>query len=235
MKHRYLLIIYLILTIINLFAEWSAHQTLIYVSKPLLLTILSLWFYLNIKSHWSAFSVFVLLGLIFSVGGDTFLMFEENGNADTAIWFLLGLGCFLLTHLFYFLGFLKYPDKSKGFITKKWWWAIPFVLFYIGFNYYLRNDLADLQLPVLVYSGVITLMAITALNLKGKDILEKHFWWIFGGVLLFMLSDTVIALNKFKSHEVAIPQPRLAIMVLYLLGQYLIASGTVKAIQRQAA
>ncbi len=229
MKYTYLILLYLALSLILLFAELTHQQTLIYATKPLLLTVLSLWFYLNTKDWRTAFTTFVLLGLIFSIGGDTFMMFEESGDESTAIWFLLGLGCFLLTHIFYLLGFLKYPDRSKGFISKKLWLVLPFLLFYIGFNYYLRNDLGDLQIPVLVYSSVITLMALAALNLYSKKIAPKHFGWILGGVLLFMVSDICIALAKFKSHELVIPYPRVVIMTLYLLGQYWIAKGSIAA------
>jgi uncharacterized membrane protein YhhN len=48
------------------------------------------------------------------------------------------------------------------------------------------------------------------------------------GAILFILSDSVIALNKFKSDDLNIPMPRLIIMVTYILGQFLIVEGVIK-------
>ncbi|MCB0548246.1 MAG: hypothetical protein KDD19_11740, partial [Phaeodactylibacter sp.] len=46
---------------------------------------------------------------------------------------------------------------------------------------------------------------------------------LMAGILLFILSDSLIALNKFRVDLVVIPYARLWIMATYLLGQYWIA------------
>ena len=85
-----------------------------------------------------------------------------------------------------------------------------------------------MQIPISIYSSVIILMVIAALN--WKDYINKQaFKFVFWGALLFMFSDSIIALNKFKS---AIPQAHIWIMSLYLLGQYLIVRGNIEMMQK---
>jgi uncharacterized membrane protein YhhN len=48
------------------------------------------------------------------------------------------------------------------------------------------------------------------------------FWFVFVGAILFMISDSMIAVNKFlSSFELA----GVAIMVTYILAQFLIIKG----------
>ena len=70
-------------------------------------------------------------------------------------------------------------------------------------------------------------MAITALNLKTK-LPSGIFFILFFGVLLFLFSDSIIALNKFKSNDLQIPYPRVLIMCTYITAQFLIAFSTLK-------
>ncbi len=214
--------IFFVIAALELWAEATQDIQLRYFTKPLLLTILSIYFYFQTKSNTTRFSTFIFYGLVFSIGGDTLLMFQGDD------FFMGGLVCFLMTHVFYTLAFFNYLPKVKGFIGFQPFWIIPFLLFWIGFNVYLWNDLGDLQLPVLLYSGVITAMAVSALNLKTK-LPSTLFWTLFLGVLLFMFSDSVIALNKFKGDELNILYPSLWIMITYITAQYLIMKSCLKA------
>ena len=53
------------------------------------------------------------------------------------------------------------------------------------------------------------------------------------GVLLFMLSDSLIGLNQFKKEAIQIPFPRLAIMGTYILAQLLIVKGSIAVLKNQ--
>ena len=75
--------------------------------------------------------------------------------------------------------------------------------------------MGNLRIPVVLYSAVISTMGIFALNLR-TAISEKTFWVLIGGVLLFILSDTMIALNKFKFQ---VPYAPIAIMSTYISAQ----------------
>lgn len=225
-KNTLLLILYLCVSLINLWAGYSYNNTLAFYSKPLLMPILSLWFYFQTKEHSSLFRQLILFALFFSWGGDTLLMFVESKGEH---FFLFGLVSFLLTHILYTTAFFKTVSWNKGFLWKNKWVVIPFLIFFLVFQNYLLPDVeGEMQIPVAVYSSIIILMVLAALNLN-KIIEEKTFQLVFFGALLFMLSDSIIALNKFKS---PISHSHIWIMSLYLLGQYLIAQGGAKALKK---
>lgn len=219
MKSKIALWCFFVIAFAELCGEIIQNVNIIYVTKPLLMISLSTYFFFSTIQNRSRFSIFILLGLIFSIGGDTFLMFEGSQ------YFMLGLGCFLITHLLYIAAFLNYESLSKGLIRQKIGLILPFLLYLIGILSYLWQDLAEMMIPVIVYSTVICLMAITALNLKSK-LPKDIFIILFGGVLLFMLSDSIIALNKFKGDTLMIPYHRIVIMTTYIIAQYLIAKSS---------
>jgi uncharacterized membrane protein YhhN len=222
MNIKPLLLFFGIIAVTEIYAEMTDNIQLIYVVKPLLMISMSIFYYFNIQTKKSRFSRFILLGLIFSIGGDTFLMFKGSP------FFMAGLGCFLITHIFYILAFQHYQKTISGFVNHKKWLIIPFVLYLFGMLAYLWNDLNDLKIPVIIYSTVICLMAIAALNLKNK-LPTSVFYMLFSGVLLFLFSDSIIALNKFGGEGLTIPFPRLMIMCTYIVAQLLIALSTLKA------
>ena len=208
----------------NLFFEFQYSKLGIFCTKPLLMTVLSVWFYLKTKDRFTTFHKFLLAGFIFSMFGDTFLMFVEN-EPRRPEFFLYGLGSFLVTHICYLLAFLKFPASKKGLIQRKPFWIIPFVLLFFGNIFTLWSGIPSaMQIPVVVYSLAIVLMAIGALNLQGKAS-ATIFKWIFAGAILFVISDSLIGLNKFRGDDFQIPLVRILIMGFYLSGQYLLAKG----------
>jgi len=225
-KNKIWVYIFVVLTVLNLSAEFLDSQMLIYCTKPLLLTVLSVFYFLNTKAL-TTFTKFILLGFILSIFGDTFLMFVEN-DADKQHFFLLGLGSFLLTHIFYLFAFLKYESPQEGFIAKNKWIIGIFLAYLVGNTLFLWSDIPpDLRIAVAIYSTAILAMTIAALNMYGK--VPNHlFRLLFLGVLLFVISDSIIGLNKFKADEIPLPYPRLLIMIPYLLGQLLIALSTIQ-------
>lgn len=207
----------------NLYAEAVQNIPLIYLTKPLLMILLGLYFYVNQSGE--KYSRLILIGLFFSFLGDTFLMFRETGVEAEQL-FLLGLGSFLITQLLYFFAFKGYA-KGSGFVRKKPWVALLFLAILIGNGLFLLPDLPSVfKIPVLVYSTVITLMVLSCTNLY-QEIPNGIFTYLIIGVLLFMCSDSLIGLNQFKREEIQIPFPRLAIMGTYIMAQFLIVKGSI--------
>jgi uncharacterized membrane protein YhhN len=84
--------------------------------------------------------------------------------------------------------------------------------------------LGDFRIPVIVYAVVILSMLAAALNRYGK-VNGLSFMLVSLGALLFVASDSMIAINKFyEKFDFA----RILIMATYLLGQYLIATGSLR-------
>lgn len=213
-----------IFSLINIVGEFIESIELIFVTKPILMILLSLWFYLETKEKPSRFTRYILGGFVFSIFGDTFLMINENGVGGE-IFFLLGLGSFLITHLFYVAAFLDLNKVKSGFVGQNKWLFFPFALFLAMNTAFLWKGIpADMKIPVFVYSSTIVAMTMSGLNLKTK-IPKEAFQILFGGVLLFLISDTFIGINKFHT---ALPFVRILIMIPYLLGQYFIGKGALR-------
>jgi uncharacterized membrane protein YhhN len=110
-------------------------------------------------------------------------------------------------------------------LRSKTWLFTPFLLFLIFFYAYLYPYLGEMRIPVFVYALVIALMSVSALNRFGSVNLLS-FRLVFIGSLLFMLSDSILAVSLFvKNFEFS----GVAVMLTYIAAQYLIMSGAMKA------
>ena len=156
------LTLFFLAAMLNILAETLYAQTLIYISKPLLMIFLGWYFWSNRQKN--RFTNFILIGLFFAFWGDTLLMFRTGASGQT-YFFLLGLASFLLTQLFYSRAFWGYSEK-RGLVQRKPLVAVPFLLYLVGNSALLWGDLpTTFLLPVFAYSTVITLMAISCCNL----------------------------------------------------------------------
>lgn len=219
-----LIIVYGALSLLHIASIIVDSQEGIYLTKPLLLSTLSGWFYSKVRKRQSKFSLLFLSGLIFSIFGDTLLMFVKHGSPH---YFIAGLCFFLITHILYITAFVNYPGFKDGMIKNNKWLLIPFLIFFAGFTRYIWDELpAELKIPVIIYSIIILGMAASALNLHNK---LPNGILLLSGAILFVISDALIALHKFKSPEASQVLFGISIMSTYLTGQYLLASGAVAA------
>lgn len=147
--------------------------------------------------------------LIGSVCGDVFLDLPYHGL------FLFGLVSFLVGHVFYatlFFRFAQRPDgvEKAGITGLAAFAALMMWLF--------RNIDPGLYPPVVIYIVVIIAMSIGALLVPASNRL------LFWGALLFILSDVILAVNKFL---IAIPVGRLINISIYFIAQYMLIRAAV--------
>lgn len=205
--------------IVHIFMMVSGNNLLVTVSKYALMPLL--WLYVITAIGFQKNIVFLSLAILFSWLGDIFLLYTVNNE----IYFIAGLASFLIAHIFYILCFLQLVDtRIKSF---KWKYALPLIIYGILLLIYLYSALGDMRLPVIVYAVVITLMGIAALHRFGKTS-DYSFAFVFIGALLFIASDSMIAINKFQLPFNSAP---FLIMVTYIAAQYLIVSGCVMHIK----
>ena len=192
------------------------------VFKPLLMIWLSVYFYLSAKNDYTLFAKFIQAGFFFSWLGDVFLMFDDG----TPFFFILGLSAFLITHIFYILGYINSVKGKEPFLKKNWLWIIPFAIIGIGNFIMLFPKLGLLSVPVSIYTLAILTMVLTALNRK-ETVSKESFWMVFGGAVLFLISDSTISFNKFT---MPVPYAEMIIMTTYISAQYLIMRGSLSAV-----
>lgn len=156
-------------------------------------------------------------GLAWSAVGDLLLAMIALG-ADDKAFFGFGLGAFLIAHLCY-IGFFVSRNRRLNplrLVPFLAWGAVVFAL--------VAPRLGSLTIPVLVYVLVIVTMLWRAFCLTDADgrtisLAQTAAW----GALLFGLSDTLIALDRFWQ---PIPAAPYAIILAYWAGQIGIARST---------
>jgi uncharacterized membrane protein YhhN len=202
-------VIFFTLSIINIVSGIIENEWLGYLTKPLLMITLGLFYFQHTQASLNKRDKIVLLALFFSCLGDTFLMFQKQNQ----LYFLLGLGSFLLAQVCYVMLFQQ-EGESRHF---RW---LPFISYSCLLLFFLLNKLpGEFKIPIIIYSVVITLMGIRASERKVSD---KSYQLVLVGAILFILSDSLIALSKFV---VTIPLSGLWIMATYVVAQYLIIQG----------
>jgi uncharacterized membrane protein YhhN len=223
-----LTVVFFILLAVHLVAgEWG-WTLLTFLTKPALLTSLLIYFVVNLAKFGStAFGYLIAPGLVFSLGGDVLLMFQDDGS-----YFLFGLGSFLLAHLFYIAAFTKtYLVNHEIKLLKKYGWVMILVVGYAWFFFNAIKDHLDTMLgPVLVYTMVISLMLLIALN-RYKKVSSSSFTFIAFGAALFVASDSLLAWNKFVRD---LDHAHFWIMSTYALAQFGITRGAVVQVRDQS-
>jgi len=193
-----------------LYFEKKAKTTFVLPVK----SVLSLLFILAvlIQPHpVSMYYHFLLAGMLFCLAGDVFLAFPGKKT------FLFGLVSFLSGHVFYIFGFF-YIAKT-GFLTLA---ASFIVLFFSGLVYYrLKPYLGKMNIPVLFYIIVISIMLVGASSMLGNSQSGMQGrLMVFGGALSFYFSDIFVARNRFLKKEFL---NRLVGLPMYYFGQFLLA------------
>ena len=207
--------LFLVAAIVHLYALASMMHQAEMITKYLMMPMLMMHVIFNSLKKIS--DVFLLLiALLFCWFGDILLMYTSNNDN----YFLFGLAAFLIAHLFYIFTFrkFKYADQKTNFKTG---YAIPVLIYSGGLMTYLIPHLEDMLIPVIAYAIVISIMAIAALMRMGRTT-SYSFSFVLYGAILFVISDSIIAVNKFTS---PITNAGLFIMVTYIMAQYLIVNG----------
>lgn len=210
----------------HLYAGSAGYTEIEMCSKPALLVSLILFFLFDTKDKKGGkFRNLILLGLIFSLGGDVFLIFQNLHNG----YFIAGLISFLIGHLFYLWAFtITYLNNHEIPLIKRQGWVMVLVLGYgIMFFREIKEHVGSLIGPVILYTAAITIMLLMAVNRYGR-VGRASFWLITLGAALFVASDSLLAWNKFV-HQ--LPNSHFLIMSTYGLAQLLIAVGAIKQVE----
>jgi uncharacterized membrane protein YhhN len=186
------------------------------IVKALIIPLLMLILWTNVSKENMRMNIQVFCALIFSWAGDITLEFAgNNGNM-----FILGLLFFLFAHIMYLAVFVATPGNNSILNTRKYL-IIPVLLYGITLVVILYNDLGEMKIPVILYALVILLMLTGALN-RIEKVNRKSYWFVLAGAILFVISDSSIAINKFS---MPFKGSSIVIMSTYILAQYLIVQG----------
>jgi len=206
MNKKTALFIFISVALLDVLGIIFEIEVLRLVFKPLILLSLMALYKVSVNRINSMY----LLGLVFSFSGDVFLLFEGK------LFFILGLGSFLLAHLFFIMlvvSWFKSIEIKQIALT-----AIPFLLGVAGLLLFLKDYLGDMLIPVMVYALIIGCFGTVSAVLYQQH--KKNFAaTMLLGALVFMSSDTILSINLFYK-----PQFILSVLVMctYVLAQYMI-------------
>jgi uncharacterized membrane protein YhhN len=225
-KNRWIFFLLAIDTAADIYAIGSGATILRHITKPLLMPLLILAYIMG-HDRKNIFSGLMISGLFFSWLGDILLMPEDNDG----LFFILGLSCFLTTHILYIFYFLKISSPEKSFFSK-----YPYLLMFIGIYgagllYFLWPYLGGLKIPVSVYALIICTMLVMALWQCKRIPLHIARSFILGAGL-FVISDSILAINKFRQPT---PFGEVLIMGTYVAAQVNIVLGSLTHQQHQVA
>jgi uncharacterized membrane protein YhhN len=174
------------------------------------------WLVSSTKKYPGTVYKWPLVALFFSLCGDVLLMFEKTNP----LFFIVGLICFLISHVFYIIVFNKIRKEKP--IHIRWWMIFIILCYYSILLSTLFPYLGQMKIPVVVYGAVISTMFFVALHLLFHK--SKANMQIVAGAVLFVASDSILAFNKFYS---SFNNAGLLIMLTYAFAQYFITKGIV--------
>ncbi|MDA0194265.1 MAG: lysoplasmalogenase [Bacteroidetes bacterium] len=218
--------LFLAVCIIELTARFFNWPEVNLFTKPLLMPLLLVYFTKSLTSPPNTSFLLAFWALVFSWIGDVVLMYQEHDS----IYFLIGLSAFAIAQLLYISSFsrARYSNETAISWRARIGHSAPFVLFSIALLWKVFPAAGPQGLPVLVYALLLLSMVISAILRKGR-INQTSFNQLLFGASLFMLSDSLIAWNKFVS---PVAFSGLLIMATYVLAQWNIVNGLLRHYNR---
>jgi uncharacterized membrane protein YhhN len=157
-----------------------------------------------------AYRWFVFAGLLGSLAGDVWLLFPRG--------FVPGLLSFLIAHLLYICAFAP----AGRWDAPAWAMLLPFALVSLVMLGYLWPHLGQERAPVAIYVGAIAAMGWrAAVRAFAAGTPSASGAYAFAGAALFMLSDGLLATDRFARPFRAADA---AVMTTYYAAQTLIAA-----------
>lgn len=203
-------LLFLLISILEVYGTIMNSKLLEFTFKPLLMVALATLYLISVKKP----NFWFVSALFFSFWGDVLLLFPEK-------YFIGGLVSFLITHIIYIKlirGFFT-TVKTKTVIYA----AIPFVVYFSLIVLLIKENLGELLIPVIVYGIAISIFGTVALLNYIKNKATENSWLLIGA-LLFILSDSIIAINEFYFSASVL---QVFIMITYIVSQYLICKAII--------
>jgi len=164
--------------------KYQKSKFIHYAFKPLTMILVISLAWERVTTLPSVYGYFILSGLCLSLFGDVFLMLPVK-------YFRPGLLAFLAAQILYILAF------SRG-LQALFFSPLLFILAYAGLIFlFLYRSLGKYRWPVLGYMLAISGMAWLAVT-RHLGLLDRSSLLAMIGAILFLFSDSVNAVNRFK-------------------------------------
>lgn len=183
---------------LDILAEAFGRRRAVYFLKPLTTSLIVVLAASVPPPASGYYRAAVVLGLLFSLAGDVFLMLPRDR-------FVAGLASFLVAHLCYIAAFTSGGGRLSPFAGALLlaWGAVLLARVW--------TRLGSLRVPVALYASVLLVMAWTAIAARSTAAI---------GAILFVVSDSALAFERFgRKHRWG----QLMVLSTYFAAQLLIA------------
>jgi uncharacterized membrane protein YhhN len=208
MPNPILTLLIVLCALLHIRAEYFGPRIQVYIFKPLATALLILLAITIRGEQPTVYRALLLAGLTFSLGGDILLMLPSDR-------FMPGLLSFLIAQLLYLGAF----TIGRPFFASPLY-LIPFAAFGALAYWFLAPGLDGMRIPVAGYIVVILAMASAAYG-RYASLGSLSGWLAFLGAALFVISDAILAVNRFRFKFTS---ARALNLLTYFAAQYLIAS-----------
>jgi len=202
--NTYFIIAIFLFIVASISAKQFGKTKLYIIFKPITILLIIVLPLLDVREEYSTYAYLIMTGLIFSFLGDLFLLFPDK-------YFNNGLYSFLVAHILYAFAFNQNVNEYSYGVAAV---VVVFVLIVVKL---LAPKLGAMKYPVIFYILVISVMLYSGINF------DRQFFaisYVSVGAILFTISDTVLAFNKFyKKFSLAEP----IILSTYFIAQLFFA------------
>jgi uncharacterized membrane protein YhhN len=210
-------IIFMLLLLLHCSSIWAGWYMLSVITKLLLVPYLIFVIYFFAGNKKRPVAPLTILALFFSFTGDLALSFSGN----TA--FLAGMGAFMLTHICNSVYFWKLQRNSPVTIHSRILPGIIMLVIATGIFILLAPYLGQLAYPIIIYMFLISVMAVLATGTaEAKQIKQIGKHCFIPGAFLFVVSDSILAINRFLLHDTAMA---VLVMLTYGMAQFFLVRG----------
>jgi uncharacterized membrane protein YhhN len=195
-------------------ASYLDRQWLFWITKPLTMVfVLAVALALRPTADTSgAYQALVIAGLLLSLAGDVFLMLPSDR-------FVEGLSSFFVGHVCYVCAFVLDAGGGTAALLREPAVLLLLTIACAGMYRYLWPGLGGMKIPVAVYILAIAAMAWQATG-RWSDTAQLGALLGCIGAFLFVLSDSALAVNRFRRPFVA---SQAVVLGTYFPAQLLIA------------
>ena len=193
------------------------HLPFVAISKLLLIPSLMMYLFTRRKEDaLTGINIFYLVAMLFGFIGDMLLVIIND------LLFLPGMIAYMINLVFLSIFFLQLQPLSVKNAGKPLLVVGLLVIVGYVFLHFMGTHLREFQVPILCYMFFVTIAAAMAINTTSHPQLNKTGWLFFAGAIIFIVSNTILALNRFYLlwHNLYI-----AVMLTYGIAQYLFARG----------
>lgn len=219
MKKSWILYLFGIDLALELFSHLTDRQELRLYTKPLLLILLFV-FVLFQQYEGKGIKYLLLLAVAQSWAGDIFLLYDNGKGMN----FILGLASFLTAHIFYLILFFRIRKNRQPLPVWNYPVTVLALVYTMALLILLFPSLGALKAPVILYALVLSSMLIA--SVQAFDWKTTAGKYVIIGALMFVASDSLLAINKFFT---TLPYAGFWIMSTYALAQLGITLGVTKS------